>query len=69
MERQESSQEEEAPALSEAEAQVHVSVLGERSYSIHGSPTRCWRHAASERLVLWDGHVHRCHVSMEGLEC
>jgi len=69
MERQESSQEEEAPVPWEAEARVHVSGPGERSYSIHGSLTRCWTHAASERLVLWDGHVHRCHVSMEGLEC
>jgi hypothetical protein len=69
MEIQESSREEEARVLWEAGALVHVSGLGERTLSTHDSPKRCWMHVVNEMWVLWHGHVHRCRVSMESLEC
>jgi hypothetical protein len=68
MEIQEFSREGEAPVLWEAEARGHVSGLGESSLSMLGSLKKCWIHVANERLVLRSGHVHRCRVSMEGLE-
>jgi hypothetical protein len=69
MEIQDFSREVEVRVLYEVEVRVHVSEPGERTSSIHGSPKRCSIHAANEMLVLWDGHVHRCRVSMDGLEC
>jgi hypothetical protein len=68
MEIQEFSREGEAPVLWGAEARGHVSGLEESSLSMLGSLKKCWIHVANERLVLWSGHVHRCRVSMEGLE-
>ena len=47
METQEPSQVGEAQVLLEAEALVHVFVLGERSSSIHGSPKKYWIHVVN----------------------